>query len=152
MAVFICRGTYKACLGWPAARRVDVRTRLPNLESLYRGINWVESHTHGPAGLNTASLSQCHVLGAASGSPEVKQNAHPKDGRGRGISSCPGPAHGSTGALHDLPQLSTPHVSSHHLTRLPPLLHCALRRQQGVSRGLVVAPLEAMRLHWRQVP
>lgn len=60
------QGTDIQGISWVAARQIDLSSHLPNLTSLYRGRNWVQSHIQC-SGLNTVSPSEGYVLGAASG-------------------------------------------------------------------------------------
>ena len=68
---------------------MDLCTQSPDLKSFYRGLKRVQacvllSHVYHPDGLNTISLSQGYVPGAASVSWEGEKSANSKDKGGDG--------------------------------------------------------------------
>ena len=72
------QGNLYNLFGLGCHKRIDLHTHLPNLESLCRALNWIQSHTP-----SWYSIPHHYLLGAASGNRERKQNICSKD-RGGG--------------------------------------------------------------------
>lgn len=88
-ATFNKQGNLPTSLSWAAARW-DLHTHLSNPESLYRGLNWAESHIYLTDSLHTFSLKTVSLKMA----PTVGMVGRlhiPRTGEGRGASDCPGP-------------------------------------------------------------
>ena len=81
VAGLVSKETYLSGLSWVAARCVDFCTCLPNLKSLYRGLNWVQSHTQSGWSQHHITVSRLCPW-AASSSGKATGTYIPRTGMG----------------------------------------------------------------------
>lgn len=96
VAGLVSKETYQVYLGWP--QDVDFYPCLPNIKSLYRGLNWVQPVLRSVCPGHITLSRLCPL--AASSSRRASGTPFQGQEWGWGAPDCPRPGHRSNGQSH----------------------------------------------------